>query len=131
MRRNESAELVPLIHGDFWFSNILFTYQDTFVFIDMKGQVDDVLSLGGDKYYDYGKLLQSIVGYDLILNGCHVSPLYIETMKEWFYKRCRERGLNVDYLRYVTKGLLFGTFHFMNKYAEKTKQKIWNLIKSI
>jgi hypothetical protein len=34
----------------------------------MKGQVDNILTTNGDIYYDYGKLYQSILGYDIILN---------------------------------------------------------------
>ena len=54
------AKPVSVIHGDFWFSNILLTYTDEIKCIDMKGHVNNHLSLNGDIYYDYGKLYQSI-----------------------------------------------------------------------
>jgi len=34
----------------------------------MKGQVYGELSLNGDMYYDYGKMYQSLLGYDLVLH---------------------------------------------------------------
>lgn len=132
LRSNYSAEIVPLIHGDFWFSNIMLNYKDDVVLIDMRGQVDGVLTLSGDKYYDYGKLLQSIVGYDLILNECTIDTEYIRTMKALYLSRCLKSGLNVDYLRFVTKGLIFGTFPFLSKnHSSSVKQRIWELIQTV
>ena len=95
-----SPEKVQVIHGDFWFSNIILTYEDTYKMIDMKGQVDGILTLGGDRYYDYGKFYQSIIGYDLILNDCKIDSVYIKNMNDYFISKCRSIGLNIDYLKY-------------------------------
>jgi len=126
---NYSAEIVSMIHGDFWFSNILLTYDDNYKFIDMKGQIDDILTINGDKYYDYGKLYQSILGYDLILNSDSINYEYIIKMKTYFLQKCKENGLNVLYLKYVTKSLIFGTFHFIQDKIY-VKENIWKMIKS-
>jgi capsule biosynthesis phosphatase len=117
-------------HGDFWFSNIILTYEDTYKMIDMKGQVDGLLTLGGDRYYDYGKFYQSILGYDLILNGCKMDYSYIKCMNDYFISKCDSLVLNVRYLKYVTKSLIFGTFHSIDKPIE-IKNNIWALLKSI
>ena len=130
LNSNYSAEIVPVIHGDYWFSNIILSYEDTYKLIDMKGQVDGILTLNGDKYYDYGKLFQSIIGYDLVLNDVHINTEYIDTIKTIFIEKCRNTGLNVEYLKYVTKSLIFGTFHSIDKPIQ-TKQNIWLLIKSL
>lgn len=127
---NYSPKKVDIIHGDFWFSNIIMTYDDNIKLIDMKGQVDNILNIGGDIYYDYGKLYQSIIGYDLILNGYQINDDYINFMKNLFIIKCNEEGLNFEYLKYVTKSLIFGSFHFIDKTID-IKNKIWNLIKSI
>lgn len=124
-----SASIVPVIHGDFWFSNIMLTYNDELKFIDMKGQITDILTLNGDMYYDYGKLYQSILGYDLILNRVSIDSQYMKSMSEYFLKKCNNIGLNIDYLRWVTKSLIFGTFHSLN--TKTPKGDVWNLIKSI
>jgi capsule biosynthesis phosphatase len=124
-----SPEIVGIIHGDFWFSNIILDYNDNYKFIDMKGQIDGVCTLNGDKYYDYGKLYQSILGYDLILNNCDIDSVYISNMKTYFLKKCSEINLNIDYLNAVTNSLIFGTFHFID--SNTVKNNVWNFIVSI
>lgn len=126
---NFSPIISNMVHGDFWFSNIILTYNDTYKLIDMKGQVDDYLTINGDIYYDYGKLYQSILGYDLILNDISLDYDYIQTMKEYFLNKCKELNLNINYLNCVTKCLIFGTFSFI-KENEKIKNNVWNMINS-
>lgn len=130
LNNHYSAKIVPTIHGDFWFSNILMTYVDSYKLIDMKGQVDGLLTTGGDIYYDYGKMYQSIIGYDLVLNGFCPNDKYISKIRNYFIEKCVSRGLNIDYLKYVTKSLIFGTFHFIDKPIE-IKQKLWELLNTI
>ena len=134
MEKHYSACIVPLIHGDFWFSNILLTYDDRFRFIDMKGQVDGVLTVAGDKYYDYCKLLQSVIGYDLVLNGCDTdSPemsAMILQMTDDYLGLCASKGLNVAFMKSVTRGLIFGNFPFLcgEKHGPEIRRKIWKLV---
>ena len=125
-----SPEKVPVIHGDFWFSNIILTYEDAYKMIDMKGQLDGILTVGGDRYYDYGKFYQSILGYDLILNDCKIDSVYIKDMNDYFISKCHSIGLNINYLKSVTKSLIFGTFHSIDK-PKEIKNNIWSLLKSI
>jgi hypothetical protein len=130
LQTNLAIEIVPMIHGDFWFSNILLTYDDQYKFIDMKGQVFDVLTMNGDRYYDYGKLYQSIVGYDIILNDIEPDHDYIDSMKATFLEKCKSIGLNIEYLKWVTKSLIFGVFHSIDS-KSNVKSRIWELIQSI
>jgi hypothetical protein len=95
----------------------------------MKGQVDNVLTINGDMYYDYGKFYQSILGYDLILNGLELDYTYVNKMKQYFLEKCNLLGLNIEYLKYVTKGLIFGTFHSIEE-KENIKKSIWDLLNS-
>uniref|UniRef100_A0A6C0B873 Nucleotidyl transferase domain-containing protein n=1 Tax=viral metagenome TaxID=1070528 RepID=A0A6C0B873_9ZZZZ len=127
LKQYYAPRLSNFIHGDFWFSNILMTYEDNYKLIDMKGQVDGILTTHGDVYYDYGKLYQSIIGYDLILNDCKINRLYIEKTKNYFLEKCKKEGLDLNYLKYVTKSLIFGTFHFLNK-STQIKENIWHLL---
>jgi capsule biosynthesis phosphatase len=130
LSQNYAPEIVGMIHGDFWFSNIILDYQDQYRLIDMRGQIDGVLTMNGDKYYDYGKMYQSILGYDLVLNGVELNTEYLGKMKELFLKKCNEyNGFNIDYLTAVTRGLVFGTIPFIEK--KETKERVWNFIKSI
>jgi hypothetical protein len=90
LSQNYAPEIVGMIHGDFWFSNIILDYQDQYRLIDMRGQIDGILTMNGDKYYDYGKMYQSILGYDLVLNGVSMNIEYLERMKGIFLKKCVE-----------------------------------------
>jgi capsule biosynthesis phosphatase len=131
IENNYDPVISSMIHGDFWFSNIILTYDDNYKFIDMKGQVDNILTINGDIYYDYGKLYQSILGYDLILNGQELDIDYINSMRQYFLKKCKSLDLNLTYLKYVTKGLIFGTFYFIKDSNTQIKKNIWELIKMI
>jgi hypothetical protein len=95
----------------------------------MRGQIDGILTMNGDKYYDYGKMYQSILGYDLILNGNIVNTEYLERMKDLFLKKSESIGLNINYLSAVTRSLIFGTIPFIEK--RETKDRVWKFIKSI
>ena len=119
--------ITPVIHGDFWFSNIILDYENQYKLIDMKGQVDGILTLNGDMYYDYGKLYQSILGYDLVLNGCEVDPVYLSSMREIFLSYCRELELDIDYLTAVTRSLMLGTIYFIEDQC--VKLRVWEFIK--
>lgn len=129
LSQNYSPDIVGMIHGDFWFSNILLDYQDNYRLIDMRGQLDGVLTMNGDKYYDYGKMYQSILGYDLVLNGNELNIEYLEKMKIYFLKKCSLIDLNIQYLQAVTQSLMFGTIPFIEK--RETKDRVWKFIKSI
>ncbi len=129
LSQNYAPEIVGMIHGDFWFSNIILDYDDQYRLIDMRGQIDGVLTMNGDKYYDYGKMYQSILGYDLILNGDQINIEYLERMKDLYLKKCQSIGLNINYLVAVTRSLIFGTISFIEK--KETKERVWEFIKSI
>ena len=120
-----------MIHGDFWFSNIILTYDNHYKCIDMRGIIDNIPTLNGDIYYDYGKLYQSVLGYDLILNNNNnINNEYICSMKTYFLNKCHSKGLNINYLKYVTKGLVFGTLPFISHYDNDIKNNVWSFIKS-
>ena len=78
--------IVSVIHGDFWFSNILLTYTDEYKFIDMKGIINDNRSMSGDKIYDYAKILQSLIGFDSILYDKEIDHEYNNIFIEYFMK---------------------------------------------
>jgi capsule biosynthesis phosphatase len=128
-----NPNIVGIIHGDFWFSNILLDYDDNLYCLDMKGQVDDQLTLNGDMYYDYGKLYQSILGYDLILNNCLPTSLegqkYMQKIKTYFIDKCKSKGLDIMYLEATTISLIFGVFHSLNSNDDKIR--IWAFLKNL
>jgi len=128
--------ITPMIHGDFWFSNIILTYDNKYKCIDMRGIIDNIQTLNGDIYYDYGKLYQSILGYDIVLNNqndyySNDNNEYKFLMKTYFINKCHSKGLNINYLKYVTKGLVFGTIPFIGHYDNDIKNNVWKFIKEI
>jgi capsule biosynthesis phosphatase len=129
LKKNYSPKTVGVIHGDFWFSNIILEYNENYKFIDMKGQVDDIFTLNGDIYYDFGKLYQSILGYDLYLNNCIINQEYLDNLNKYFLKKCKENNLNIEYLKAVTDSLIFGVFHSLED--NETKKNIWKFLKLI
>lgn len=57
-----------VIHGDPVFSNAILDDNGKGVrLIDMRGQLDEILTTEGDVHYDLAKILQSLCGYDHIL----------------------------------------------------------------
>jgi capsule biosynthesis phosphatase len=129
LKQHYNPIIASVVHGDFWFSNILLTYEDDLKCIDMKGQVYDELTINGDIYYDYGKLYQSMLGYDLVMNKKTIRPEYKGQMVAHFLYKCREKGLNLEYLHWVTKSLIFGTFHSIS--PDISKNDVWTLLKEI
>jgi len=127
LERTYAPQLTSVIHGDFWFSNIILDYSNNIKLIDMKGQVDGILTINGDKYYDYGKLYQSILGYDLIINDCIMDEEYLSTMKELFIERCISNHLNIEFIKAVTISFLFSNIYFLE--SNDKKNKVWNFIK--
>jgi capsule biosynthesis phosphatase len=116
------------IHGDLWFSNILLDYNSNIKVIDMKGQVNGILTTGGDKMYDYGKLYQSILGYDLVLNNNSISAEYTAKIKQLFMNKLAERSISHSDLTTVTFSLVMGTLHSIYDYT--VKQRVWDWITS-
>jgi len=106
-----------VIHGDFVFSNILFT-NENIKLIDMRGKIDDQLTVFGDKFYDYAKLYQSLIGYDFILNNKSISfsyiELYIKTFESKFINMYGKEQL--EYLKFLTASLLFTLIPLHNDY---------------
>jgi capsule biosynthesis phosphatase len=63
---------LTLVHGDPVFGNALINSRGAIKFIDMRGRQGDTLTIYGDVNYDYAKVLQSLSGYDHILNGLKI-----------------------------------------------------------
>lgn len=65
---NRSWRGKTFIHGDPVFGNILVDGAQV-KFIDMRGEWGGQLTQSGDPFYDWGKVFQSLIGYDAILLG--------------------------------------------------------------
>ena len=59
--------IVPVIHGDASFSNIIVSPTNELRFVDMRGLVSGVLTLNGDPTSDFARMCQSLLGVDEIV----------------------------------------------------------------
>lgn len=123
-----------IIHGDFWFSNILY-YKNQFIFFDMRGKIGNHYTLQGHALYDYGKLYQSILGLDaIILYDSHIDPEIQRPLEEIFWKFIIDNHIlpksELNQLKRLTGYLIFNTFFAYDSSFEKSKkEKIWELVK--
>lgn len=120
--------ITSVIHGDLWFSNMILDFSGNLKVFDMKGKCMDKLTLGGDIYYDYGKVYQSILGFDLALYNTEISQVYKNRLKTYFEKRALELGINLDFLKIVTVSLIAGTIHFISDV--NAKNRVWKLVET-
>jgi capsule biosynthesis phosphatase len=81
--KNKEGE-ITVVHGDPVFSNCIVNEYGQFKFIDMRGLQGDKETIFGDKWYDYGKVYQSLIGYDEILLDKPLSIDYRDKMIKTF-----------------------------------------------
>lgn len=125
--------ITSVIHGDFWFSNILISYKDEYKFIDMKGLVGDTNTLSGDKVYDYAKILQSLIGFDSILYDKEINDQYNKIFIDYFQEWILENDSEVLFedVKTVCATLIFGVFHAYKDMSIEKKNKIIELVKGL
>lgn len=118
--------IVPIVHGDAWFSNTILTKQGDIVFLDMKGDINGTLTTNGDALTDYGKLYQSLIGFDCILNNISVDEDYMETLRSVFFEYL---PFSRKDLYTVTACLVAKTISFLHEDVNpKIRYEIWNLV---
>jgi len=105
-----------IIHGDTVFTNILINKFGKIKLIDMRGKINNTLTICGDKMYDWAKLYQSLIGYDEILENKFVSieykKIFINYFEEYFVKTYSEESLY--YLKIITASLIFSLIPLHN-----------------
>jgi capsule biosynthesis phosphatase len=126
--KSYSYTIVPVVHGDAWFSNTLLTKQGEIVFLDMKGDVNGILTTNGDALTDYGKLYQSLLGYDCILGGHPIDEAYMNTLRSAFFELLPfpRRDLNT-----VAACLIAKTISFLPPDVDPSiRYAIWNIVET-
>jgi capsule biosynthesis phosphatase len=105
---NDRGKLT-VIHGDPVMTNIIINNHDKIKFIDMRGKLSDKYTIYGDYLYDWAKLYQSLIGYDLILQDKEVSSNYKNKLLTYFENYFVELFSIEQFndLKLITNSLLF------------------------
>jgi aminoglycoside phosphotransferase len=126
---NDKGKLC-VIHGDTVMTNIIINNHDKIKFIDMRGKLGNIETIYGDYLYDWAKLYQSLIGYDLILQDKEVSTVYKNKLLEYFESYFIELFSiqELCIMKTITKSLLFSLIPLHDN--EKC-DKYYELINSI
>ena len=114
-----------IIHGDLVFSNIILTNTGKIRLIDVKGKQGYDLSIFGDRFYDYAKIYQSLIGYDEILLDKEIKESYKNKMINHFNSKFSNEDLQK--IKNITKSLLVSLIPLHNE--PKKFKKYINLAK--
>lgn len=109
---------IGVIHGDPVFTNVLKTHTGI-KFIDMRGKVDDKLTLLGHNLYDLAKVYQSLLGYDFILEGLDLDIPYQLKLLNHFENKFRD---NIVEIQIITASLFFSLLPLHSFDKEKFEQ---------
>lgn len=106
---NENLGKMSVIHGDPVFSNIINDLYGNIKFLDMRGKIGNTLTIYGDMWYDYGKIYQSILGYDEILLDKRTYNEYKNGILQHFILYIKNNfGTDaLEKIKMITKSLLF------------------------
>jgi capsule biosynthesis phosphatase len=133
---SKDISIVDVIHGDLWFSNILFL-KGNFKFIDMRGKIHHKLTTKGDQLYDYAKIYQSILGLDYILEFHEHIPQHIfNKIDKLFWNSLIDRQIiskekQTDIIK-LAGYLIYNTFHaYPQDFDLGKKNLIWQLVENI
>ena len=74
-----------IIHGDSVFTNIFFNKNYDLKLIDPRGKNQNGFSIYGATCYDYAKILQSLYGYDFIINEANIPETYLSFVRDYFF----------------------------------------------
>jgi aminoglycoside phosphotransferase len=113
-----------VIHGDPVMSNIIINSFGKVKLIDMRGQLGNTLSIRGDEMYDWGKLFQSLIGYDEILQHRTIPESYRQSLVQCFWSNLEDLspGIRPEDIKLVTRSLLFSLLPLHTASDESEKQ---------
>jgi len=122
--------IVSVVHGDPWFSNTMLQGTSRIVFLDMKGDIAGTLTTNGDPLTDFGKLYQSLLGFDGLLSGDPTPDSLLAPLRTAFLDLVVERGFLLPDLDAITACLIAKTLHFMEVSLD-VRGKIWGIVRDL
>ena len=94
------------------------------VFLDMKGDIAGTLTTNGDAMTDFGKILQSLLGFDYIVNGMTWDDEKLGALRSYYISKL---GIPLNDLYAVTACLVAKTLSFLDVDLE-CRRKVWSII---
>lgn len=79
-----------IIHGDSVFTNVFINKKNQVKLIDPRGKNQNGFSIYGASCYDYAKMLQSLYGYDFIINEANIPETYLSFVRDYFFSIIKE-----------------------------------------
>lgn len=126
--------LNAVVHGDLWFSNIMI-YKRHFKFLDMRGKFANRLSVKGHRFYDWAKILQSLIGLDAIIDhGITIDSEIKQSAVALFWEHLvGQRYIDPEHKTIITRltgYLIYNTFHaYPPTFSLKQRGLVWELVK--
>ena len=118
---------VSIVHGDPWFSNTILTRDNRFVFLDMKGDISGHLTTNGDILTDYCKVLQSLLGFDYIVNSVSYDKSSLAVLERFYVDQLISRGFQLNSIYSVTACLIAKTLSFL-EVDISIRAAVWNIV---
>ena len=131
---SDEFNISGFVHGDPWFSNTMLDMNSKIKFLDMKGDIAGTLTTNGDPLTDHCKILQSLHGFDYIVNDLEVNHDYLNSLRNYYLSKLVELGFDIKVINAITACLIAKTISFFETQS-KYKKDIWaistKLLKSI
>ena len=122
--------VLSIIHGDPVFTNIIINRFNQIKLIDMRGSIDEQITIYGDELYDWAKIYQSLIGYDEILDNVEISFEYRQEFINIFSKYINKLYNNdpkyLENIKLITLSLLFSLIPL---HDENNNNNLQNCIK--
>ncbi len=96
----------------------------------MKGDINGTLTTNGDALTDFGKIYQSLLGFDFILAGLPMNEEYLQSLRDMFLEKIEQMGYSKEDLFVVSACLISKTLSFLNVSID-IRAKIWGLVESL
>jgi hypothetical protein len=94
----------------------------------MKGDIAGTLTTNGDPLTDFGKIYQSLLGFDFIVNNR--DPIPMTELTAVFLQKVQALGFSLQDLNVVTACLVAKTLSFMDTDIE-IRTRVWSIVESL
>ncbi len=123
---SDNFKVTGIVHGDPWFSNTMIDLESNLKFLDMKGNIAGKLTTNGDHLTDYAKIMQSLLGFDFIVENKKIDFTSLEKLKEFFLESLLNNGYEKDLINAITICMISKTISFF-PVDSPHKSSIWEL----